>query len=224
MSLSPAKAVGLEQAGDAFGKVRRDGELAFVEELRETVEEFAPKLRAQDIDRKQEFLVRVDPPVLGIEAAAGHDAMNVRMKNEITGPGVDDGGNPEHAAQALRIAGELQEGSGGRGDQEVEEESLVCPHELAQLGGQREHDVEVGDGQRAFHALAHPSCLWQGLALGASAVATRVVDLALAPAIRTHVAVPAEGAGAADRDIPQRPALHRTERMGSTKRVPVTPE
>lgn len=122
---------GLEQTGHALGNAGRDGELAFVEESRKTVEKFATKERAQDVDREQVFFVRIDPPALGIEATAGHDAMQVRMKNEISAPGMDDGSNPEQAAQAPRIAGELQEGCSGGGEQEVEEKSLVGAHELA---------------------------------------------------------------------------------------------
>ena len=67
----PGESRGLKQCGDALGNARRDGELTFVEESREAGEEFATKEFAEDLDRKQVFLVGIAPPAIGIKATAG---------------------------------------------------------------------------------------------------------------------------------------------------------
>src|SRR2546423_15701973 len=55
---------------------------------------------------------------------------------------------------------------------------------------------------------------WQGLALGAMAIAARVVDGALVAATAADIAVAAECSRAADGDVPQRSTLHGAERVG----------
>jgi hypothetical protein len=159
-----------------------------------------------------------------VEAAAADDAMKVRMENEIATPGMDDGGDAKQGPEPLRIAAELQEGLGSRVEQKIEKEHLVGAHELAQFGGESEDNVEMAHGQRALHARRHPTRLSQSLALGAMTIAARVVDLALASAIRAHIAVSAECTRAADRDVPQRSALPCTECVSSAKRIRVTTE
>jgi hypothetical protein len=156
-----------------------------------------------------------------VKSSAGDDAMEVRMEDEVPAPRVYDGADAEQAIKPLGIGGELQECLAGGGEQQVEEERLVRTHKLAQLGGKSEDDVEVRDRQCTLHALGHPARLAESLALGAVPIATRVEDFALASAFGTDVAMSTEGAGTADRDIPQRSALHGSERVGSAKGVSV---
>src|SRR5512142_2735805 len=84
--------------------------------------------------------------------------------------------------------------------------------------------MEVPDRQRTLHTCRHPTSLSQGLALWAMAVATRVVDLALTTALWAHIPMTTEGPRAADRDVPQRPALPGAERVCSAKCISVTTE
>jgi hypothetical protein len=56
------------------------------------------------------------------------------------------------------------------------------------------------------------------------AIAARIVDGALVAAATAHIAMTAERTGAADRDVPQRPALHGAKRVRLSIRIAVTAE
>jgi len=86
------------------------------------------------------------------QSTGGHDAMKVWMEDEIAPPGVHDRGDAEQSTESLWIAGQLQERLAGGREQQIEQRCLVQAHQLAQLSGKSEDNVEMTDGQRLLHA------------------------------------------------------------------------
>jgi hypothetical protein len=107
-------------------------------------------------------------------------------------------GDADERAEALRVAGDVEQGRGHRLEQQREQALAVVRDQRAELGGQREDDVEVRDGQRPLHARLHPACLSQRLALRAVTVAAGIVSGAHDAAAWAHVEVSAENGGATD--------------------------
>src|SRR5207244_2752622 len=70
----------------------------------------------------------------GREAAAGHEAVEVGMELEVTGPGVEDGGHAETGAETVRVEAEREERAGGRPEEEREQAPTVAEREGAELG------------------------------------------------------------------------------------------
>ena len=135
--------------------------------------------------------------------------MKLRLRPQVWSTAV----TPVSAPRRFGIATEGHDGLGGGDEEQVEQRDGVLADQGPQLRRQGEDDVEVAHRQRALHARRDPSRLSQGLALGAMAIAARVVDGVLVAAPAAHVAVPTERTRAADGDVPQRPALHGPERM-----------
>lgn len=86
------------------------------------------------------------PGAIGSECAARHDHVNVRVVDEGAGPGVEHGEHTDLAAQVALVGGELGEGGVCRAEEDVDESALMLAHEPAELGGQGEDDVVVGNG------------------------------------------------------------------------------
>jgi hypothetical protein len=215
---------GLTSSAAVLSGARIWRQLPFLKQAGEAVEEFSTKQHTEDLDRQKIPLQRIDPRTVCAKAAAGHDAMKVRVKDEIASPRMHHAGDAQQSADPFRIPPELQEGFGSRGEQQVEHQDLVFTDKRAQFGGQREDHVEVPHRQRTPHARRHPAGLSQCLALGTMTIAARVVDRALVATATAHVAMTAERTGAADRDVPQRPALHGAKRVRLSIRIAVTAE
>ena len=128
---------------------------------------------------------------------------------------MQDGGDAELGGrpEPLRIAPEGQERCGGALEQQVEDEGAVAAGELAQIARQREHDVEVLDGEDAVEPLLHPARTAQRLALGAMTVAARIVGRPLEAARGADVQVAAEHGGATGHHIARDAVFHGSERM-----------
>ena len=141
--------------------------------------------------------------------------MKVRMEDEIASPGVHDGGDAEQGAQPFRIAARAAGWFRQAAANSRSRRSASCSRTSGRSSaGSVNTTWKWRTGSARCHARRDPARLSQGLALGAMAIAARVVDHALAAAVGADVAMSAERAGAADRDVPQRPALHRAERSG----------
>jgi hypothetical protein len=112
------------------------------------------------------------PGVLGGEAAAGDQAMEVGMVHEVLSPGVEDGRETQLGLEALPA--ELEEGGAGALKEQAIERGLVLEDERAQGGGEGEDPVEIADGQERAPLLLEPLAAALVLAGGAVAVAAAV--------------------------------------------------
>jgi len=125
----------------------------------------AAKESAHDADRKEEVLACAHPArvVVG-ESAAGDDGVHVRMDVELARPGRKHHRDAELAAEALRIAPELEQRLGRAGKEDVEDRLARAHRHGAELRRQGEHDVEVVHRREPLDALVDPSRLGERLA------------------------------------------------------------
>ena len=112
------------------------------------------------------------PGVLGGEAAASDQAMEVGMVHEVLAPGVEDGGEAQLGLEALLA--ELEERGAGALKEQAVERGLVLEDERAQGGREGEDPVEIADGQERAPLLVEPLTAALVLAGRAMAVATAV--------------------------------------------------
>ena len=118
---------------------------------------------------------RTPPPMVGRETAGRDDAVDVGMKLELPGPGVEQGRDAELGPESLRIAPQGEEGLGGRSHEEPKDPAAMREGDGSQSGREREDDVEVVDVDDAPHPLVDPAGLREALALRTVSVAARVV-------------------------------------------------
>lgn len=93
---------------------------------------------------------------------------------QILPPGVEHGEKADGGAEQSRVGGGVEQRSGGAAKQDVVNLAWVLKGQAPDLGGQREHDMEIGHGQKLGFALRQPASASLGLALGAVPIATRV--------------------------------------------------
>ncbi len=119
------------------------------------------------------------------EAAARHDHVDVRMVGHGRTPCVEHGGDADAVAQVLWVGSDRQHGPGCRLEQQVVNQRLVVEGNVGDLGGQREHRMEVADRQQVGFLGFEPAAGCGTLALQAVPVATGVISDPLMPAVRT---------------------------------------
>jgi hypothetical protein len=100
----------------------------------------------------------------------------------------------------LGIGRQGEQGLGGSLEQEIVDHRLVVPGEIADRGRQREHHVEVGQGQQLGLAICEPVPRRRALAFGAVPVAAGVVGDADVATLLAALDMPAEGCRAAGLD------------------------
>ena len=120
----------LAQRHEPVGKGIGVGQIhVFAEELKLTVpmgvlelfEEATPEQTRQHPDREEEPRLARHPAIrIERQAAAGHDAVNMRMMGQRRTPGVQHEGGADAGAQVLRIGGDRAQGL--RGD--IEQQSI----------------------------------------------------------------------------------------------------
>src|SRR5713226_3466911 len=85
-------------------------ELPFLDGAAQRIEQLAAEQTGKDFDRKQESPLRGDPSgVVSTQSTAGHDAVHVGVKLELSGPRVQHGGDAERAAESLFVLTERQQ-------------------------------------------------------------------------------------------------------------------
>ena len=147
------------------------------------------------------------------EGAAGDDTVDVNMLRKILAPRVEYGRHAHVAPEVTRIAPEAQEGGGRALKEQAIDQPRVTLRQRIERVGQREDDVEVGNGQDVAAAGDEPTLGGHALAFGAVAVATGVVGDAFGAARRADGAMAAERGGAAGRDGLQGAVLNARQAM-----------
>lgn len=125
-----------------------------------------------------------------IPSTTGHDAVNMRVVEEIGAPGVENG---SHSCRQPLIAGKRTDGCPSRLEHAVVENGLMRHGYRMQACGNGEDDVEVLRRDNLFPSERNPLFPLLVLALGAMTVsATVVTDLQLA-ALRTRLHMATQG-------------------------------
>jgi len=111
-----------------------------------------------------------------IQGATSDEEMDVRVIAEISGPGVEHAHQTESATDKARVLGQLQQGLGGRAEEQVVDRLLLRASQGPQLGGQGEGDQEVRDGQQQLLLLVQPLIGLLVAALGTVPVLAGVIS------------------------------------------------
>ena len=134
---------------------------------------------------------------VGREPAAGHDAVDVGVVLQGLPPGVQDGQEADLGPEVLGVGGDLLQGLRGGPEQQVVDDPRVLQGDRPERRREGEDDMEVLDREQLGRPRLDPPRRLGGLALGAVAVAARVVgDLPVAAPV-AGLDVPAQGRRAA---------------------------
>src|SRR5580704_5954931 len=165
---------------------------------------------AEDLVGQEEGILAAGDPAGAIrgESSAGNDAMQMRMKMQVLTPGVQHGKKADRGAE---VSGLKQNGVNL---------SLVLKRQAADLLRKSEHDVEVRNGQELRLPLGEPLGAGRGLALGATAVATRVEYFDAVSAPVALIEMTAQDGCPAVADIPERfPLLAREHGVPASQEI-----
>ena len=199
-----AKNRGIGQCGDLAGEL----ELLVLKGWFDGLQQEPPEHCGQNLDWKKEFGLTVKPlGVIVIEATASDYAMDVRMKQQILAPGVEDGEEPDFSAEMLRVGGNDRHGGRAGCKQQLVKQLFVAQGQIVELLGDGEHDVVVVDGQQFALPAFEPFGSGQIPALGAMAVTAGVVGNALMKAVAADLHMPTQRGGPARLDGPHQTQL-----------------
>src|SRR5258705_5438585 len=109
--------------------------------------------------------------------------MDMRMVEQLLGPGVENGEHADGAPDEAAIAGELNDRFGDGLEQHTVAVTLVCAQRLAELLGHGDDDVKVGGWQHLGAAALEPGLGLIGVAFGTAAVLAGVVGEDLGAAL-----------------------------------------
>jgi hypothetical protein len=188
-----------EGRGSAEGlQGAREAEASVLEGFGKQGQELAPEESAQHSDRQEEVGRGSDPTgsVRG-QASGRHDAVQMRMVMEGLAPGMEYGQEPDLGPEMAGVGRDLQEGPGGRLEEEAIDDPGVLKCQRGQELRQGEHDVEIGDGQQMRLLGLEPLGRLAALALGTVPVPTGVVGDLLCAAVVTFLDMASQGAGPA---------------------------
>jgi len=200
-----------EPEGDRVGEmalVAAEEEAASLMGTFEGVQDLGAEDHAEGLDGEEEgaalaSLARVlgagphPAGAVGGEAAGGDDAVRVRVVAQVAGPGVQDRGDADEAADVAAVVAEGDERLRGGPEELGVDERAVEARDGAQLGREREDDVVVDGGEDADHAALDPGALGEGLTAGAVSVAAGVVGGVDGAAVVADVGEAAERGGSA---------------------------
>ncbi len=113
--------------------------------------------------------------VINRNAAARDDHVHVRMMRHRRAPAVEHSGDADPGAKPLGIGGDRQGGLGRRREQQTVDRGFVVVGDIGDRTRQREHEVEIADGQQFGLALGEPFLGGGSLTLRAMPVAAAVV-------------------------------------------------
>jgi len=135
------------------------------------------------------------------DAAAGDQAVDMGVVDELLGPGMQDGEHADGGADVSWIAGDLDNGIGGSLHQKGIAVALVGAQRVAEFFGHRDGDVEIVARQHFELARLEPALGLISMTFGTAPVLARMVGIDLGAARITAPEVPAERFGATGHDV-----------------------
>ena len=179
----------------------------------EPVSELAADELGQGLGRDQKAAAGGAPgAAVGRHPATGHQAVDMRVIEQLLGPGMEHGQHADGAADEAAIAGELDDRLGGGLDQCAVPITLVRAQRRTQLLGHGNDHVEIGGWQHLGSAVGEPEPGLLGVAFGTAAVFAGVVGKDLGLAMVAAPQVPTEGWRAAGDDVGDGPVMRGRHR------------
>ena len=128
---------------------------------------------------RQEKARRAGLPTRSVrrEPSAGNNTMDMGMVQQVLTPGVQDCQHPNPYTQVTRVRRHLLKRLGGRAEQDTVDDRWILQRHVGQKIWHGKHDVKILHRQEVFLPSGKPVGPLACLALGAVAVATRVVCL-----------------------------------------------
>lgn len=146
-------------------------ELVVAVEVAQSTEELLVEHPSQCWNGQEEQRVfGVDPSLMiGRQAAAGDDAVDVIMAEQVRAPGVEDGEEPNLGAETLGIGGHFEQGLGGGVEQQIKKSLGAGERQRVEFVRDGEDDVEVVGVEQIALLGFEPSRTSLRLALGTAA-------------------------------------------------------
>ena len=149
-------------------------------------------------DGKEEVTVftafEMMPHATIIHSASRHNAVNVRMVEQIRAPRMED---RSHTGKQASAISECFDGGPCRLEHTIVEDSLMCHRNRMQTGRNSEYDMEVLHGDNLLPSEINPLLALLVLTLGTMPVTTAVVADMHVTTLRTHLHMSAKGTGTA---------------------------
>ena len=135
------------------------------------------------------------------DAAAGDQAVDMGVIDELLGPGMQDGEHADGGADVSWITGDLDDGVGGGLHRKGVAVALVGAQHVPQFLGQRDGDVEIAARQHLELARRKPALGLISMAFRTAPVLARMVGVDFVAARIAAPEVPAERFGAAGQNV-----------------------
>ena len=174
------ESIGIGEAGERTGEAQPAGFMGVLQVAQEQ-----PAEQARENPHRKEESGAAGDPARAIErgAAAGRDAMDMRVMSESLAPGVEHCGDADAGAKMVEIGGDRDQRLGGGAEQDGVDGGLVVEGDRGDRRRQREDDVEVRDRQEFSLTLGEPLGARQALTLRTVPVAAGIVGDAGRPAV-----------------------------------------
>ena len=178
-----ADRLGVDHPGLAPDGIRHGGKEVGVCDAQE-VAEAGGKQDRKGADGNEELRACLATGAVGSEASTGGQDMNVRMVDQLSRPGVKDGGERGQAAEVAGIAAEVEQGRDGGLEEERQDLAGMGAYGAAQFLGHGEGDQVIGDARQQQASLTFVPEFGVGLSAG------RAVPVAAGPVGEDGVATP----------------------------------
>jgi hypothetical protein len=155
-------------------------EFATMECVAQSGDELAAEDAAEHADGKEEGTPGGDPScVVQSEAAAGNDAVDMRMKLQALIPAMQHAEETDLGTKMPRVASDLKQSVGTGVKEQVVDQPFVLQSERGQFLRQSEHGMDVASGQQFPFARPEPAPARVALASWAMPVSARNGELSI---------------------------------------------
>jgi len=183
--------------------------------------EFAPKQDGEGLDRHQIVWMAATPTASDrIISSARHDAMNMRMIDHGTTPGVQHRHDADLCADILWIPGHQHQGPACCFKQDVDQKALMGSYESAKFTGNRKHQVKVINLGKLGFASGYPMPCSSFLTRGTSSVAAGMINIVNLAASIAPVQMGSHRSRPAGGEICKRPLMSGQHTISISFQIP----